>query len=261
MRSKLFPVLLFVFSLAVLASCAQPNPLESTPPAEKFVEAEPFPISVEYTAPHSLLKSGSLAFTISDARLIGNVAELSNPDGILSNSWAVFPNDAYENEMVLNYPDFIQEDGSFYKGVYLIVIDLSVTSNDAVAYTRRDLNKFGDPMGKFDDPHLFLAAGYLFLQDTHIGENGIVTYTDADGTAYERVAGWGIDYFSLLGSRKEDEMAFRLMPGESISFQVGFVVVDRNDGGEMDLNTLYLTRTPGDPDAFITHLDLRPKEE
>lgn len=266
MRSKHTLALLLSVLLLVLSACTPTDsPPKSTDPvtpsATMPTDTKAFPISFKYTAGEvSRLKSGRLNYTITDARLVSSTEALANINGFRSDASVCFYGDSYEHcDLTLRYPDFILQDGSFYEGVHLLVLDITVTSEDAAAYTRRDLDEDGYPLGPYDDPSLFRADGILYLQDTHIDS---IVRTDPDGTEYSTgPACWVIDYYSRMNERAENYMVFRLMPGESISFQIGFLVVDINDGGEMDLNTLCLTQVAGDPEAFITHLDLKPKEE
>ena len=153
--------------------------------------------------------------------------------------------DSYEHgAKTIRYPDLI-ENGRLRTGCYLLVIDVSVTNNDAITYTKDDFDEDGIPQGLYSDPYLFHADGLFYLHGTHIGDNGVITHTDPDGTKYTSISCYTADYFSLTDNRPEDRTVFRVAHGETLSFSVGCLVFDEDAGGEYDLSTLYLTKNNG----------------
>lgn len=252
--------LLFAFS-----ACGEDKQMETKPteilseslPAP-LPEAKSFPITFTQEPGEGLLKSGKLVFTITDAQLISSLQDLPAGTELWNEAYVAFFGEEYDNgELYLQYPDFIEEDGRFRQGAYLILLDITVKSENAENYTKKDLDEDGYPNGIYDDPFLFRADAILSLQDTHRGNNGIMEEIDGAGQHICSIDAWGICYFSDMNKQAENYMAYRLEPGESISFHIGFMVSDIRKNGQMDLNTLYLTKVIGDTDAFITRLDFR----
>lgn len=240
------------------------EPTPATGPASAYDETNitlpdeaSFPIDFEYEFAYGstdlrLLKTGKLIYSITDANLIDHISDVPNPDSGFFEASAVFNgNENAGDSFTLFYPDFVNEDGSFLQGTYLVMLDVTVTSDGAANYTKGDLDEYGKPMGLYDDPYLFRADGIFYLQD------GRAQTVYQDGVAYQYVPSWYIDYFSERNKRTENHMVFRLMPGESISYKIGFLVTDVKEHGLMDLDTLYITVAPGaGPDALIAKLKL-----
>lgn len=215
-----------------------------------------FPISVSYSKGERDIKTGSITVTLEDARLVNQLSDIANPNGIRDDASVTLVGDSYEHgAKTIRYPDLI-ENGRLRTGCNLLVIDVSVTNNDAITYTKDDFDEDGIPQGLYSDPYLFHADGLFYLHDTHIGDNGVITHTDPDGTKYTSISCYTADYFSLTDNRPEDRTVFRVAHGETVSFSVGFLVFDEDAGGEYDLSTLYLTKTMGSQD-FFAHLNVR----
>jgi len=151
---------------------------------------------------------------------------------------------------VIRYPDFLQDDGYLIPGLYLLLVDMTITSEDAVAYTRRD-NSGGIVKGNYDDPYVFRSDGLLYL-------------IEIDMNTDEKFIGAGdvyLCYYSDMGQRAEHEMAFRLEPGKSIDFSLGFLVSDVCQGGVNNLANLYLSVGMTDnPNETLMHLALGDEE-
>lgn len=225
--------------------------------SEPLADVESLPIAVEYeyldrTRGVRYLKSGKLIYTITDICLVNNIAEIPNAEEGFSDAIAAFVGEEYKNGALdLPYPDFVLEDGSFIPGAYLLVLDITVTSENAVNYTVHDLDEDGYPKGRYEDPYIFRADGIFFLEDS----SEVSTYAEEEGKLFIDRS-WGIDYFSERNKRPESHMAFRLMPAEELSYKVGFMVTDARQGGYMNFDTLYLSQCAGSVEDIITRLDL-----
>lgn len=253
-------IIILILAVCILfASCRHTILGEETTGQQVELPETGLPCIFEYDTGERQLKSGKIICTITDARLINNINDLENLDGFTEDANILFIDD--HDEIVLKYPDWINENGEFIEGAYLLLVDISVTSNGAESYTRHDINEFGDAIGMYDDPYLFRADSLVYLQDTHYGTDGIMTQEDTDGTKYTNIAAWGIDYFSERNRRSENPNVFRLSPGDTIAFHLGFLISDITEKGEMDLGSLYLTKVMGDKNQFIIHLNLSQEEE
>lgn len=206
-----------------------------------------FPVSYTIKPPSHSLRVGKLTCTFHGVRLTDTVSGLDNPEG--------FRNDAsiYCGGESLRYPDFIAEDGEhFVPGVYLLLVDVTVKSQDAESFTRRDLNDLGQSRGEFDDPYLFRSDDLVCLVD--LGPKLASVGLPGSG-------GNDMDYYSGMNRRGEHPVVFRLEPGESIDLTIGFLVSDVEQGGDNELDWLYLAEgAVHEPKDALLHLDLSGEE-
>ena len=144
-----------------------------------------------------------------------------------------------------DYPNWVEDDGYFGDGVYLILVDVTVTNVGAENYTTADRYSDGRPRGEYDDPYIFWAAGVPVL-------------TDISGTKWIGDRLWYADpaYFSLLNQRSEHPLAFRLAPGESITYTLGFFVTDHELGGDFSLPHLCFNDSTGGIYGVFYKLDI-----
>lgn len=194
-----------------------------------------------------LLKEGELHYTLSNVRLVCHEDDIPRAEGFQEDAACIFPGLAanpFEDASV-HYPDFITEDGSFIPGAYLLLVDITVTSNGAKAYTIYDLDEGGYPKGQLEEDNLFHADGMLGLMST-------------PGYIAGETLFYGIDYFSERGKLEEDPLIYRLDPGQSTTFTLGFLVDDEAYGGRFHIEDLAFCNIMGDlPDAVYIRLDLK----
>ncbi len=194
-----------------------------------------------------LLKEGELHYTLSNVRLICHQKDIPRAEGFQEDAACIFPGLAanpFENTSIY-YPDFITEDGSFLPGAYLLLVDITVTSNGAKAYTIYDLDEGGYPKGQFEEDNLFHADSMLGLMSTP-------QYVAGETLFY------GIDYYSERGKLEEHPLIYRLDPGQSTTFTLGFLVDDEAYGGRFNIEELAFCNVMGDlPDAVYIWLNLK----
>lgn len=198
------------------------------------------------TASIGLLKCGELHYTLSNARLVNDIASIPVMSGFLDDAACIFPGNAesvFGNASVY-IDELIQADGTFIPGAYLLLVDLTVTSHGAKAYTLHDLDEEGYPMGQF-------AADNLFHIDHIINLSSTPQY-DPDETLF-----YSLSYYSEKNSQAEHPLIFKLNDGESISVTIGFLVDDINVGGRFNLEKIALCDIMGDPNATYVELNLR----
>lgn len=184
------------------------------------------------------LKSGKFVFTLANPRLISYMSDL--PDEPVKNAgfteatgftFALPPDDPertdHNTHKNIYYPDFVQEDGSFLDGAYLLLLDITVESQDAVNFTKMDKDEGGLPMGLYSDPYVFRTES-------------IVNAGVAGDEQEDPVPCTFLFYYSGFGSCSENDLAFRVEPGESITFTIGFPISDIRHGGIFDLNKISL---------------------
>jgi len=144
-----------------------------------------------------------------------------------------------------DYPNWVEDDGYFGDGVYLILVDVTVTNVGAENYTTADRYSDGRVRGEYDDPYIFHAHGFPFLTDISkwLQKNQRFWYADPA-------------YFSLLNQRSEHPFAFRLAPGESITYTLGFLVTDHELGGDFSLPHLCFNDSTGGVYGVFCKLDI-----
>lgn len=185
----------------------QPN----STPTHNIKVGESFPME-------NLLASGELRCTITNAYAVTKQADIPSMDCLYPEEFLSLNE---ENEWeTLEVPEFIQGNGQFAEGYYLILVDVHVESYDAVRLTTKDVDSAGYPLGEFDDPYMFRALSGLFLIDPTNPNN---TEDNYRGLANE-------SYYS--GFRKDliaqhMHAVFRLKPGETIDYTIGYVLNTR----------------------------------
>ena len=189
------------------------------------------------------LKSGKLMCTVNNVHLV------EEPPNI-----GMFKSDAtcgFMDGNVIQYPDFLQDNGHLIPGLYLLLVNITVFSEDATAFTRRDNDSAnGIVKGEYDDPYVFRSDDLICLIEIGMDDGRII----GAGDVY-------LCYYSGMGQRAEHKMAFRLEPGESIDFSLGFLVSDVSQGGVHNLENLYLSVGMTDnPNETLIHLALSGEE-
>lgn len=188
------------------------------------------------------LKEGKLLCTVTDAQAVTREQDYALTADCFTHDARLVVNHADGSETAYRYPDFIGSDGSYVEGGYLILVDMTVTSQDAVSYTTEDLDENGNPLGLYEDPYIFRADLFFTLADlSEVKDGPYYWYSD-------------VEYFSARGRQAEHSMAYRLEPGESISFTLGFLLGNKLDASPRDLTQLYLCDSMGNPDS--TFIDL-----
>lgn len=176
------------------------------------------------------IEVGILHYTVTRTNVLHNVGNAglgSFREGAIMNIY-----DAGGQATMYRYPDCISNSGELVEGGNLVILDVTVTNQDAV-------NFITDPETQVqsrryaDNPFLFRADEIGYLVDiTEQAENGY-TYYDAV-------------FFSEMGRFDEHPMAYEVLPGESISFRIGYLVGNRQDGTEMDFSDVVLTTNWGE---------------
>ena len=209
---------------------------------------------IEKTADHLTFavlpsKGGQLIYTLSHPRLVDNNLEFVE-NGIIDGSVEVDEAEGMpytEGWNGYRYPDFVYPDGHFVKGVHYLLIDVSVESNDAEAYTSSELDSEGYPLGIFDDPYAFSppaltlgnTADFVPEQVEEIAADSQWRVVNPD----ECTRMVAIDYFSRrseLSDEPNEALFFKVTPGETLSFTIGFPVTDRASGGVFGGNVMSL---------------------
>ena len=214
----------------------------------------PFTFEYGYDPEYELIRQGRLVFNITKFWIVDNAAEFPEEDRIPEGeyvSYCIYD----ENGMgvSMHYPECVQDDGSFAEGVYMVMVEFTVTSENAENWTTSDYfekkNGNGDlvPRGEYEDPYIF-------------GMNMLGLFWAGNACASSRIA-----YFSQLNevSHSPWSYAFRVEPGETRTMVVGyFINIDDSTGEPYDVNELtYKARNNGRGTVSISVGDLLVKNE
>lgn len=173
---------------------------------------------------------GYLSFTLSNVRYLGQ-----------GDAWPQtnYLNEAYlelnnENTWVeYEWPVCLNQDGTPKKGWNLVLVDVKVTNYDAAAR----LGDYSDT-----DPYLFRGDGVCTLIDLRLKyENNYVAQN--------------IDYFSELGKYPEHYVLYRVEPGESVTFTIGFLKKTKGQDTADPYEYLRLCNTTGNLRSVFMRLD------
>ena len=188
------------------------------------------------TAPHQIL-SGKMQFTVSNSRVATHRKDM--PGGDFSEAIAEIWMNGEVKEYVCysqRFPSFILDDGSFVEGAKLVMVDVTVTNVDAKMRTQKDADENGKGGGDYIDPYVFRVDSLLGFADTKETTDAISAFGGVSSTGnYPQL---NACYFSLLNECEEHSSAFRLEPGETMTYTVGIVVGNNQDGSERDLSAI-----------------------
>ncbi len=264
------------------------SPLPQTHPLPISYEIRSAPLQYEgecIVGNIGKIKQGKLICTIRNAYLVNSEAQLENPDGVVLRDQFLHYWDENGRQECL-YQDLVNEDGSYKRGMVMLVLDMTVTSENAHNWTSSDLLKHSDgyvgTIGMDSNPYAFRAPGPA-IRDVHQGYNSYClepNYEEFTNTVPIYEAQYQMIYFSRareFTSQLSNWCTICVEPGESIDYSVGYVFIPEENGGEVNLDTLYLearecyyqdrflgelrTRLNGDffPDhAMFAHLECPP---
>lgn len=196
------------------------------------------PDGISWKAPG--IEVGTLHYTITRVSVLTNV--FNTGIGSIRESATMGIYDSEGNLTLYHYPECIDEYGELVEGGNLIVLDITVTSQDAVNFVTN--KSTGVQSRRYpDNPFLFRADEIAYLVDiTEDAENGY--------TFYDAV------FFTQMGYFGEHEMAYEVLPGESISFRIGYLLGNRPDGTPLNPADLVMTTNWGKAEKEFYDLGL-----
>ena len=250
MKWKAFVVLVLVFILligmtgyAVWETIILPLSEDKAPEIKTHNEIEEdiqvdLPDGISWQAPG--IEVGKLHYTITRTSVLKNVANTGI--GGIRESAVVGVYDSEGNLTMYHYPECVDEAGNLVDGANLIILDITVTSQDAVNFITNPVT--GVQSRRYaDNPFLFRADEIAYLVD-------ITEDTDGDYTYYDAV------YFSQMGYFEEHEMAYELLANDTISFRIGYFVGNHPDGTPLNPADLVVTTNWGTAEKEFYDLKL-----
>ena len=170
--------------------------------------------------------SGRLLYEISNARIVHSLQEMDVPSSGFSPDICEVDENGKPTQ-----PSWIMEDGSF-EGHSVILVDVTVTNDNAEQ--RREKDKFENET----DPYTFSATQFLFLCDPSIKPGG--PYSNYNT----------IRYFSEMQDDVDYAYSFQILPGESTTFTLGFVL-GRPESRFESVDGLLLSNVSGSSDGVL----------
>lgn len=239
MRKRVFAfLLLLVFALAGCESVGTVLEDPTEPMIENNTKILPknyiqFGDSFEYYPQSS---DGHFECSVTDVQLVTEQSQCPAEDKFLYVRSVGFV-DGEPREF--EYDEWFTEGGAFDLGTRLVLVDLTVTNVDAVAWL--DNGTFNGDCGYFRDEYAFAINDIIQLMDlTRVfGEKADQYYHGLGGFAYFSRAG-EFEEEDILDTIGHEKFALKILPGETISFTVGYLVDGSEDGKPRDFSTTAL---------------------
>jgi len=239
MKPRPFITLMVVLALlvvmtgyAVWETVIAPRTAPKTPQIKTESEIEEavdvdLPDGISWQAPG--IEVGTLHYTITRVSVLNNL--FNTGIGSLRESATMGIYDSDGNLTLYYYPECVNEYGDLVEGGSLVVLDITVTSQDAVNFVTNKTT--GVQSRRYaDNPFLFRADEIAYLVD--ITEDATHGYTYYDAV-----------FFTQMGYFAEHEMAYEVLPGESVSFRIGYLLGNRKDGTPLNHTDLVMTTNWG----------------
>ncbi len=142
------------------------------------------------------------------------------------------------------YEEWFTEGGAWDHGARMVMVDLTVTNVDAVAWL--DDGTFTGSCGDYFHDYAFACNRFVNLVDLSElhGMKGD-EYCYAERMVYfsrkgEYIEATGLTEEEVIDSLNDDNYAIMAKPGETVSFTLGFMISGEKDGKPADLSMRWL---------------------
>lgn len=201
---------------------------------------------------------GSMICTITNVRAVKNERDFDGNcfdyDGSIILTNPEYTEERFQQDrekypplLIFHYPDSVDENGDLLDGC-LILVDLTVENIDG---RNEYLNHQTGEMVPWDgDPYIFRASSFIFLANRTPKE-----YTPC------KVATYYSDMWNLgdKTNPEENPMKFRLEPGKTVSFQIGFLTNEVPTTWQLE-DDLFLSTSQNIDIGILFPLDLEAPE-
>lgn len=143
------------------------------------------------------------------------------------------------------YDEWFTEGGPFDQGTRLVLVDLTVTNVDAVAWLDNGMNN--SECGYYWHDYAFPSHQFVYLMDLtkvygygddrYYQNEGEFIYYSRRGEYLEQV---DLTEEEITDSLGNEETAIAVKPGETVSFTIGYGVHGEPDGTPVDLSLRWL---------------------
>ena len=201
-------------------------------------EFEAYAVGESFIAEVVNAAGGSMEYTVNSAQLVSNLTDVGLTAAEVLESAetvSIFGGEGIEDALA---EDVIAADGTLSENVRFLLVDLTVKNIDAY----RDID--GWVNGPAEHEYILRADG-IYLEDTKVYDGNVGVSFGMTDTGCSQCA-----WFSDRNGRSESWAAIEILPGESVTYQLGFLVGNAED----NFDGLYLA-TYG-PEPAIVKLDL-----
>lgn len=189
---------------------------------------------------------GHFVCTITDVRLVTSEDQCPPEEAFCDNVSLLVHSGYDEGPKVYQYEDWFIEGGAFDQGARIMLVDLTVTNIDAVAWLSD--GTFTDTTGYFHDSDAFHSYSFVATADMSKVEKW------PDGS--QVVSNWltTLIYYSRAGEYHPEELhdtpgqelfALQIPIGQTVSFTLGYSIDGYQNGNAPDLSDLWLAVHPG----------------
>lgn len=198
---------------------------ESTKSATNTAKtAESGVMAFDQSAKSGHIARGNLHHEILDIRVVTNAADIPE-GGRFAEYMPACTYDAAGNETRWPFPAFIQENGSFVADVRLVQLEVEITSDNARNWTIHDGYPNGGVRGLYEDPYVFHIDGEYWLRETDVPE-GV------------QPLNWSPAFFVGTDASEINPRLYRIEPGETKRFILGYLIGNDHDGSPRELSSL-----------------------
>lgn len=180
---------------------------------------------------------GTMKYELEDAYVTTELNENGIDINMLDESSFIYCMNGNGKMENIGYPEYFED---YNKGILkspakLYVCRIKVTNQDAT-YSVED---------EYKDPYIFRA------------DNMFLCYLPDKMSGKEQIKYKNVEYYSLRKDGDYEWATYELKPGESITYDVGFVLGDYLDEKELDMKKgkLYLSNTGGSEDGEYYNID------
>lgn len=212
MKKKAAYILTLIALLTCCTACSKsksPDQVDTISIGEAF--SDPYQVS-----------SGTMTFTVNRAEVSSNMKELGvDPYSLAEHDNFVGYYDENGKYTSIEYPDYVNlENGQLKDGFVFVLVDITATNIDATSNTP------GDNSGDFGSDYMFLSSHFSLsnLAQKSLNDKG------KELSTYQTVR-------QLWCSQQGIRGYYELRPGESKTYQLGFVIHCAAE----DYGSLYLT--------------------
>lgn len=186
------------------------------------------PYTFQDSSDSGSLRNGRLIYTITKFWIVDNVVDIPEEGGIRGTSQCYYYYYTEDGDAeLIRFPDCVLEDGSFAGGTYMVMVEFTVTSEDAENWTDTDRYEDGRLRGSvFTDPYNFSLAN--------------IARVAPEGAEYHVSASFEKAYYSALNDTDDHPYSFRLLPGETRTFVIGYFINCKSADENWDVSKLGL---------------------
>lgn len=175
---------------------------------------------------------GHFVCSVTDVRVVSEQAECPPEEKFILTRLCGTVNG---KDVPFEYDEWFIEGGAFDLGCRLVLVDLTVTNVDAVAWL--DNGTFNGDCGYFYDEYAFPTNDIVRLVDLSrvFGSGNFHNYHSMGESCYFSRAGEFAEE-DIIGTIGDEKFAIKIMPGETTNFTIGIVVEGDREGQPRNLD-------------------------